>query len=130
MVDKINLEKSDIDKAKDLLHALDNSMLKPNSFFWFYISDSKVWRLVIASSIFNNKSTHEVYENFVNKFRNNNNVKEIGLENITLLNSNNDLIKILKSAINTESKSVSEIRFKASTINNVYIDDAYIYRLS
>lgn len=130
MVNIVSLENQAIEKAKSLLIALDKSTIKPNSFFWFYLPDNQVWRLVISSQYFSHKSIKESYEAFINELKENVDVKDIGFENITLLEPNHDLIKLLKLAIRTGAEDISGIRFKSNTINNVYINDAYIYRLS
>jgi|SRR3989338_2310669 len=130
MVTNISLEDQDVERAKNLLKVMDKTGIKPESFLWYYLSDNQAWRLVISSSKFNNKSISDNYKEFINRFKSNKYVREIGLENVTLVDSSDDLIKLLKTAIKTNPHSISGIKFKSSNINNTYIDDAYIYRLS
>ena len=130
MVSKTYLETIDQEKAKELLIFLDKTEVKPTSFFWFYIPDIQAWRLVISSNYFKNMSKKDSYREFIIKFKNNNIVQEIGVENITLLQPDNGIIMLLRSVMKTDPKSVNGIRFKYNTIKNIYIDDAYIYRLS
>jgi hypothetical protein len=52
----------------------------------------------------------------------------LSLQNISLVSPNDDLVKLLKAAIKT-GPGVSNIRFTGNVINNVFIEDAYIYRV-
>lgn len=123
-------EEPKIAEGKKVLELLDKSKFKPSSFFWFYMPDSNSWRLIISSSEFDSKESKEYYSTFVENFRKEELIKTIGLENITLLPTTNNLIKLLKFAIKTGPDSISGIRFTSNTINNVFIADAYIYRIS
>lgn len=123
-------EELKIDSGQKLLELLDKSDLKPTSFFWFFISESSSWRLIIASPEFEHSDLGSAYKKFIDQFGDNEVVAGIGLSNITLLPNSNGLIKLLQTAIKTSSDSISAIRFTSNTINGVYIDDVYIYRCS
>jgi len=124
----INDLSADLISAKNLLITMDKVKIKPKSFFWFFHNNS--WRLIISSDEFKNNSSKDNYLSFINNFKNDKNLRQIGLENVTLVDPNDELIKILRSAIKTDSDSISEIRFKSNVINNFYIEDAIIYRLT
>ncbi len=126
MVTKLELK---IEEGKQLLMELDKQEMQIDVAMWFYIAENNIWRFVISSSLFNNKSGQEIYADFVDKFKDTKQVNNIGLENITLVTNNNNLIMLMKNAIKTDKKSISSIRFTSNTINGVLIDDAYIYRL-
>lgn len=119
-----------IEEGKELLKELDKQGLNPEVAIWFYIPESNIWRFIIGSSSFNNKTNQNIYSDFVNKYKDLSQVKNIGLENITLLPSNNDLIALLKIAIKTSSNDIGNIRFTSNVINGVLIEDALIYRIS
>lgn len=118
-----------IELGKRALLLLDEKGMNPTAFFWFYLSESSSWRLFISSKTFNNKDIKECYEDFVNKFRNEEIIKEIGLSNITLVYNSDYMVNLLKVAIRTNHDSVAGIRFTSNVINGVFIEDAYIYRL-
>jgi hypothetical protein len=118
-----------IEEGVELLKELDKQM-KIEVAMWFYIAESNIWRFIVGSSLFNNKSGQDIYADFVDKFKDIEQVKNIGLENITLLASNNNLVTLFKSAIKTGPTDIGGIRFTSNVINGVLIEDAYIYRLS
>lgn len=126
--ENIKLDQSLIEDGKKLIEILDKSEIKPSSAIWFYLKDPKTWRLLIASTYFDHLEPQKSYMKFINKI---NDLKFTRLEisNISLLPSNDPLINLLKIAIRTDENSISGITFTSNTINGVFIDDAYIYRL-
>lgn len=119
-----------IEEGRELLKELDKQGLNPEVAIWFYISESNIWRFIISSVSFNNKTNQNIYSDFVSKYKELSQVKNVGLENITLLPSNNDLIALLKIAIRTNPGDIGDIRFTSNVINGVLIEDALIYRIS
>lgn len=119
-----------IEEGKELLKELDRQGLNPEVAIWLYIPEGNNWRFIIGSTSFNNKTNQNLYSDFVNKYKDLKQVKNVGLENITLLPTNNDLIALLKIAIKTSSKDIGNIRFTSNVINGVLIEDALIYRIS
>lgn len=119
-----------INEGRELLKELDKQGLNPEVAMWFYIPDGNIWRFVVGSSSFNDKTIQTQYSDFVNKYKDLEQIKAVGIENITLLPSNNNLIALLKNVIRTGSKDIGDIRFTSNVINGVLIDDAVIYRLT
>lgn len=119
-----------IEEGKKLLKELDSQGLNPEVAMWFYIPDGNIWRFIIGSSSFNNKTNQKIYSDFVNKYKDLKQVKNVGLENITLLPNNDDLIVLLKKAIKTSPGTINNIRFTSNVINGVLIEDALIYRIA
>lgn len=119
-----------IEEGKDLLEELDKQGLKPEVAIWFYLPEGNTWRFIISSSSFSSKTNQILYSDFVNKYKDLEQVKSIGLENITLLQSNDDLISLLKTAIRTGPSDIGNIRFTSNVINGVLIEDAVIYRIT
>ena len=118
-----------IEEGKELVKALDKQGFYPEVALWFYLSDSNDWRFILSSSSFNNLKQN-IYSDFIDKYENLSQVKAIGLENITLLPSTNNLISVLKTAIKTNSKEIGNHRFTSNVINGSLIEDVLIYRLS
>jgi hypothetical protein len=54
---------------------------------------------------------------------------KIPLKDITILDSNDSLITLLRLAIKT-GDGISGIRFSQNVINGTLIEDAYIYRIT
>lgn len=112
--------------GKKLLELIDEEF-NPLSFLWIYFRDVSNWKLIITSKKFDNKPIAESYKSLIDKFGNTQEFKNIGISNISIVATDNPLIKLLRTAIGTDM-SISGIRFTSNTINGVFIDDAYIYR--
>jgi hypothetical protein len=52
----------------------------------------------------------------------------ISLKDISVVDSKDPLILLLRSAVTAEGE-ISHIKFSQNVINGVFIEDAYIYRL-
>lgn len=119
-----------IELGKSILSLLDQKGVCPTAFLWFYLPDNNSWRLVIASKKFDNKDQKDNYQDFIKTFGSEKSIKEVDLSNITILSGQNDLLSLLKVAIKTPHDATDGIKFTSNVINGVFIDDAYIYRLS
>jgi len=118
-----------INTGKYLLEQLDLTHSEVKSFFWFFFPEEKTWKLIIASSIVENKGPRNFYKriNDINKKAEKKDQKTISLNNIIVVTIENEIVKLLSFAIKT-GDSISGIRFTGNTINGVYIEDTYIYR--
>jgi len=115
-----------------LLSKLDEIKFNVRAAFWFYMPDSEEWRLIFASPAVDKKGPKEAYEKVQSQLPE---LKEeleqdyeLSLQNISVVSPNDDLVKLLKTAVKT-GPGVSHIRFARNVIDNVFIEDAYIYRV-
>ena len=125
-MDKPTLVDGDMKAGEALLKKLDKSGFDVKAAFWFYMQDSEEWRLIIASTIVEKVGSKKASEKI--QLQELNGRYELSLRNISLVSPSDNLIKLLKSAIKT-GKKIAHIRFTRNVINNVFIEDAYIYRL-
>jgi len=51
------------------------------------------------------------------------------LQDITVVSPDEPMVNLLRTAVTTPPISISPIHFAGNSINNVFIDDAYIYRM-
>ena len=51
------------------------------------------------------------------------------LQDITLVSPDEPVVKLLRTVVKTPPISTSPIHFAGNSINNMFIDDAYIYRM-
>ena len=129
---KPTLVDADMKAGEALLSKLDEIKFDVRAAFWFYMPDSEEWRLIFASPAVDKKGPKEAYEKVQSQLPE---LKEefeqdyeLSLQNISVISPNDDLVKLLKTAIKT-GPGVSHIRFARNVINNVFIEDAYIYRV-
>lgn len=127
-MDKPTLVDSDIKAGEVLLNKLDEIKFKVKAALWFYSTDSEEWRLIFASPTVDEKGPKNAYEKVQSHLQGLKKQHKLSLQNISLVSPNDKLIKLLRTAIKT-GPGISGIRFTKNVINNVLIEDAYIYRL-
>ena len=116
------------EKGKQVVTAFDASNFPVRSAFWFYLPDGDEWRLILATPKIDELGPRAAYAAAQEILRNQQ--SGIGLEHITLLSPNDPLVKLLRVAITTSPTALADFRFTKNVINNVLIEDAYIYRSS
>ena len=123
-----SLSDSMIKAGAKLIERLDLEKSQVESAFWLYISDEKIWKLIIASPLVDSEGPRKFYKRIV--AANESAEKDegiISLNDIGVTNTSNQMVLVLKIAIGTDD-GISGIRFSRNTINGLFIEDSYIYR--
>lgn len=76
--ENIKLDQTLINDGKKLIEFLDTTEMSPTSVMWFYLKDPKIWRLIIASTYFDNLQPQKSYKEFINKIANQKFERQIG----------------------------------------------------
>lgn len=118
----------DLRDGKRLLEKLDRSRIPVTGALWFYVTSSDEWRLLLVSPVVDQKGPKKVYLKLQSVLATLEPPIKISLKRISVLSPQHELIQLLKKAIRTGSE-IQEIRFTRNTINNIFIEDALIYRL-
>jgi hypothetical protein len=119
-----------INSGAELTRLLDQANLVVNASLWLYIPESDVWRLIIASPEVSQFGPKKVYQKILPFLSHEHEKKlHIGLKNISVVESDDPLIKLLRTAIVT-GMGISGIRFSKNSINGHFIEDSYIYRVT
>lgn len=126
---KTALVEGDIRVGEGLIEALDAAGFPVQAALWFYLSDPGEWRLIVASPLTDKDGPRGAYEQVQSVLTKLRPPLDISLSDISVVGSKDELIKLLRQAIGTGS-GISGIRFTRNTINGVFIEDAYIYRLA
>jgi hypothetical protein len=126
---KATLVDADMKAGEALLNKLDETKFDVKAALWLYMPDPEEWRLILASPTVDAEGPKKAYEKVQSQLPGLDQGYELSLQNISLVSPSDNLIKVLKSAIKT-GKKISHIRFTRNVINNVFIEDAYIYRLT
>jgi hypothetical protein len=123
-----NLSDSMMKAGARLIERLDADQSEIKSAFWLYSPDDRAWTLIIASPLVDALGPREYYKKIVAANGNALDEEEIvSLNHISVINIENQIVQVLKSAISTGS-GISGIRFSRNTINGCFIEDLYIYR--
>lgn len=128
-MDKSILVEKNIEEGKYLVEALDRSKFNVEGALWYYYLKYNEWRLLLASPLVDEIGPKKSY-NIVFSVIQDLNLSSISIMDISVLSPKHRLIKLLKIALKTGPKDISKIRFTGNTINNEFIADALIYRLS
>ena len=116
-----------------LISRLDSSNSDVKVAFWLLSSDDtevKTWKFFLASPLVKEFGPREFYKRIIEANHSGEAEEEvIPTTLIKACNMDEPIIKLLKIAISTNN-NINGIRFSQNTINNVYIEDCYIYRLS
>ena len=120
-----------IELGKRLIQRLDTSGFQVTAAFWYYFSEPEQWRLVIASPTVESQGRQAAYAEIHKIQRRGRGVRLplLSVSEITAVSPNDPLVKLLSSAIRT-GPGIAGIAFSRNVINGIYIEDAYIYRLS
>lgn len=115
-----------------ILRDLDSSEFPVSAALWFWNVDSETWLYTIASPLVNVIGPKAAYTRVSNMLHDKKNVYELVLElnNISIVSDTSQLINLLKIAIRTESDAIGSIEFNKNTINNHFIEAAFIYRMA
>lgn len=117
-----------IDAGAELTKILDESGLPVTTALWLFVPELNEWRLMFASPEVETKGPRDVYKKIqlaVNQLGEKS--AAVPLSVIGLLDTNSDLVRLMKVAIGA-SPGANRIRFSKNVINGHFIDDALIYR--
>lgn len=119
-----------ISAGAELTRRLDDARFMVSASLWLFTPEAGGWRFVIGSPEVRTRGPRWAYKQVQNvMFRMQDAQARIPLKDITVIDSNDPLIKLLKVAIKTGS-GISGIRFTNNVINGTPIEDAYIYRIT
>lgn len=130
MVVKEALSGEMISAGAELTRQLDKARFSVYASLWFYVPETNTWRFIIASPDVRTRGLKKAYkqvQSIVSKVPEDQ--PRIALKDITVVDSTDPLISLLRVAIKT-GDGISGIRFSQNMINGVLIEDGYIYRLT
>jgi hypothetical protein len=127
-VDKTALVDRDLREGRRLIKALDEARFPVDAALWHYLSEAQRWRFIIASSIYDNKGPREAYTLVQGTLGKLPRTFGMSLQDISVVSPQHNLIQHLRKMISTGS-GIEGIRLTRSTINGMFIEDAYIYRV-
>lgn len=119
-----------VEGGRLLLEKLDESgRMEVVAALWFYLLDIEEWRLLLASEIVDNQgplAAYEIVQHTLAKMP-----EDVRLEftDISVISPSDDRIQAIGKAVKT-GPGIKAIRFSRNAVNNMYIEDALIYRLN
>jgi hypothetical protein len=130
VVVKHSLSDEMISAGAELTRRLDASRFIVSASLWLYIPETDGWRFVIGSPEVRTRGPRWAYKQVQSVISKMPEAQaKIPLKDITVIDSNDPLITLLRVAIKT-GDGISGIRFSQNVINGTPIEDAYIYRIT
>ena len=115
-----------IEAGKQLTSALDREALEVRSALWFYDGDAKEWRLILAMPMVEARGVASTYDE-IGKVLRTASIPGLFLRQIAVVRPNDELVTALRKAIST-GPTLASIRLTNSAVDNILVEDAYIYR--
>ena len=128
-MDSTTLVTPDIPVGRRITEALDSAAIPLTASLWFFDPDASEWRLIVASPQVDEIGPLKMYGLIQKVLKKLINQIDLPLRKISAVSPNDPLIRLLRSAVKTGT-GISGIRFTHNTINGVFVEDAYIYRLT
>jgi len=92
------------------------------------VVEDEEWRFMVASPLVDQRGTKESYAFIQGVLALLSPPSGISLKQVSVVSPKHELLKLFRVAVRT-GPGISGIRFTGNTINNVFIEDAYIYRV-
>ncbi|MFP4173929.1 MAG: hypothetical protein ACLFV4_13570 [Candidatus Hydrogenedentota bacterium] len=125
-----SLTDSMIEAGAKLIERLDATNSEVKSAFWLYSSEEQTWKLVIASPLVDEEGPRDYYKRIVDANMLANTEEQIvSIFDIRVASPKNHITQLFANVFG-ETASVWGCRFSRNTINGVFIEDAYLYRVN
>lgn len=128
-MDKTTLVDNDITEGKKLIERLDKTYFNVSAALWFYDTELNEWRFYLATDYLKKHTLQDAY-NFVQDELKEINAVNISSDNISIVDMDDELVKLIKFIITTGKKDIQNIRVSRNVINGVMIEDVFVYRNS
>ena len=127
---KTSLVDSDIEDGRKLLDELKR--IDPHflvqAAFWFYRPEVFEWRLFIATPLVDQRGPASAYTDIQGALRSLAKPSWISMQDISAVSPNDKLVKVIKKAVKIPN-GAKGIRFARTRVDDIYIEDAYVYRV-
>ena len=119
-----------IDQGRKLTERLEKTQMRVKASLWLYFSEAELWRLVIASPFVETHGPKEAYGLIQAELRSTPDMfQSITLSGISAVEPNNPLVSPFRGVMKVQSPPIG-VRLSRSTFNGVFIEGAYIYKLT
>lgn len=116
--------------GKDLLVSLARKNVPVTAAFWFYYRESDEWKLILSLPQLAKEGPKAAYAKIQKLLPKSSSAPIVRLSDIGLVKPKDWLVRLLGIVIKTRKDAIANIVFEQCSINNRFVDSAYIYRLS
>ncbi len=125
----VTLDQSAIEEGRKLIDALDGSDLQVAAAFWYYMDGPETYRLVIATAYYDKYGPHKTYEKIEEVIRNSQRSIDLRWDAVSVVSLDSELYKGLNQTAPV-GNGMKGKRLTQSVVDGIYIEDAYLYRVS
>lgn len=125
---KTTLVEPDLKAGSRLVRALDEMGWSPSAALWSYLPGEDLWRLIIALPRKPALRQQSAYRRVAEILESAALDHALSIDDIGLVQPDDQLLALMRSAVTT-GPDLTGIRFSHRTIDNILVEDAYIYRL-
>jgi hypothetical protein len=119
----------DIRGGHSLLESLDQNKVPVSAALWFYDREEDAYRLFLATSVYDSEGPLKAYRGVQDVLDRLPEDTRPSLTDINIVSPSDETIVAIRTAIKTPTPpAISGIRFSRNLVNNLYVDDAWIYR--
>ncbi|WP_300670806.1 hypothetical protein [Desulfoluna sp.] len=113
-----------------LVQRLDDTAADVAAAFWFYSSENRSWRLMIASQKVEFDGPRKYYKRILDANKEAGETESVvALEDTEVTDTSASIVQVLKHAVST-GPGISGLRFSRNTVQGMFIDDVYVYRMN
>jgi hypothetical protein len=117
----------DIQAGRLLLEELKKQKTDIRAALWFYVDEDDQWLLLLASPVVDEQGPLAAYTLVQNALKNIPENMRPEFTDISVVSPSDDRIRAIGATLKT-GPGISEIRFRRNVVNNLYIEDALVYR--
>lgn len=134
MVEKVavaqDLSPEMVKAGERLLAEFDRRQVPVSGMLWWYQAEPEIWRLIVVMPEVKSRGPVLAYQKVQSILPDMpEDQPTLGLENISVWDAEDSIISLMRKAVRIGGRGVGGVRFSRNSIDGVYIDDAYIYRL-
>jgi len=128
-MDKTALVETYIEDGRRLLDSLDKIEFPVAAALWLYSPDSDDWRLTIASDLVDRLGPLQTYRQVQTVLTTLPPESRLALKDISVVSPKSPLIQAIRSVARAAPDG-HEFRLRQNTINGMFVENAYVYRVS
>ncbi|PYP85309.1 MAG: hypothetical protein DMF61_17205 [Blastocatellia bacterium AA13] len=114
--------------GKERVAVLPAVRFKVEAAFWWYLTESSEWRLVIATRLVDEIGPLRTYAEIQTILSAIKPPLTLTVQNISVVSPKDERVKVLRKTVRVKGSSTG-MRFAHNTIDHVYVDDSFIYRV-
>ena len=120
----------ELEEGQRLIDALKAGGISGDSALWIYSSEKEKWQLMLTSNLYDRQGPLKAYDEILSVFRQVQPELKIDWTALVAVSPKHELIQSLRELQKVWNLDLSGRRMTNNMMNNMLIEDAYIYQIS